>query len=287
MADSQYSFDVTSENFSEVVLEKSKQVPVLVDFWATWCGPCQALMPVLAKLADEYQGKFILAKVNSDEQQELAAQFAVRSIPTVKIFRNGEVVDEFTGAQPESAIKEILGKYIERPIDKIRNQAIEAIQQGDMDTAVELMEKVVEEDPDNDHARLELVSLYMKTGNMEKAETAFNQIPIDKQMEGQGKRIRASLELNRVLQDAPDTRQLEETLEQDPGNLDATYKLGARKIQEQDYASALELFLSIVKKDRGFMDDIGRKSMLMVFELLGDDDDLTKTYRRKLAMYLY
>jgi putative thioredoxin len=287
MADSLYSFDVTSENFSEIVLEKSRQVPVLVDFWATWCGPCQTLMPILAKLADEYQGKFILAKVNSDEQQELAAQFTIRSIPTVKIFRNGEVVDEFMGAQSESTIRELLGKYIERESDKIRQKAIEAMQQGDMDTAVTLLEQVISEEPDNDHTRLELVSLYMKKGDLEKAEAEFNRIPVDKQLEGRGKRIKASLELNKVLQDAPGVNELEQALAQDPENLDAAYKLGARKVQEQDYAKALEIFLGIVKKNRSFMDDIGRKSMLMVFELLGDDDELTKVYRRKLSMYLY
>ncbi|HDK37520.1 MAG TPA: thioredoxin, partial [Thiolapillus brandeum] len=149
MDNSPYIVEITNDNYQTAVLEQSHKVPVLVDFWASWCQPCQMLMPVLANLAEQYQGKFILAKINTEEQQELAAQFGIRSIPTVKLFRNGDPVDEFAGALPESEIRKFLEKHISRESDAMVDQAEQLLLQGDLENALKLLQQAKQTDPEN------------------------------------------------------------------------------------------------------------------------------------------
>ena len=155
MAESPYIIDVTRENYAQV-MKASFEVPVLIDFWASWCQPCQALMPVLAKLADEYQGKFVLGKLNTEEQQEIAAQFGIRSIPNVKLFRNGQPVDEFMGALPERAVREFLDRHIARESDVTVQEAREKLAAGDADAAIALLNQARAADPDNPRVVLAL-----------------------------------------------------------------------------------------------------------------------------------
>ena len=149
MADSPYIFDIDEANYEQIVLQGSHQVPVLVDFWASWCQPCQLLMPLLAKLVEEYQGRFILAKINTEEQQAIAGQFGIRSIPTVKLFRDGQPVDEFAGALPESEIRAFLDRHLPRASDGSVAQAEERLHAGDTEGALALLSQAREEDPGN------------------------------------------------------------------------------------------------------------------------------------------
>ncbi|MCW8955493.1 MAG: thioredoxin domain-containing protein, partial [Gammaproteobacteria bacterium] len=139
MSESPYIFTATTDNFQQGVIENSHQVPVVVDFWADWCQPCKALMPIFDKLVTEYNGGFVLAKVNTEQQQQLATDHAVRSIPTVKIYRHGKVVNEFTGAQPEDFIRGLIDRYIATEADEIRSQALQAIRNGDRDSGRALL----------------------------------------------------------------------------------------------------------------------------------------------------
>ena len=155
MADSPYIVEVTAENFQTVILEGSMQQPVLVDFWASWCQPCQALMPLLAKLADEYAGKFILAKINTEEQQAIAAQFQIRSIPAVKLVHQGKLVDEFTGALPEAEIRAFLDRHIQQEAsadDNAIEQAYALLMRGQSDAAATLIQQSLDADPKNPQA---------------------------------------------------------------------------------------------------------------------------------------
>src|SRR5690606_6986674 len=155
MSESPYIFDVTDSDFTVKVLENSYKVPVLVDFWAEWCGPCKMLMPLLAKLADDYQGKFLLAKVNTDEQVARAAQFNSRSIPTGKIFKHGRIVEEMLGAQPESVIRGLIERHIVRESDHLRASAEAAYQAGDAAQALALLEQAARMGPDNHRVHLD------------------------------------------------------------------------------------------------------------------------------------
>src|SRR5262249_9623966 len=159
--------DVQGSDFEQVVLEGSKQVPVLVDFWAPWCGPCRALTPTLDKLADEYQGKFMLVKVNSDENPDLSQRYNIRSIPNVKAFVDGELVDEFLGALPESAVREFIESVLPTPGDLLRREAAEKAQAGDIAAALEILSQAAALEPRNDAIQVDRVAMLFESGQLQ------------------------------------------------------------------------------------------------------------------------
>lgn len=287
MSDSPYVYDVTLSDFNARVLDASLDVPVLVDFWASWCAPCRALAPVLGKLADSYQGKIRVAKVDSDEQQTLATQYGVRSLPTVKIFRNGAVVDEFVGAQPEAAIREILGRHVVRPSDKLRNAAHTALHNGQMDEAQQLLRQVVASDPDDNVAKIELAELCMDTGKLEETGQLLHSLPPVTQEEQEIKALLARLHFLRITAAAPDTAQLTHRIATDPADLSARQKLGAQLILDDAFAAGMEQFLEVMRRDRRFENDAGRQGLIAAFDLLGGNEELANTFRRRMAALLY
>ena len=285
MADSPFIVDVTRENYAQV-MEASFQVPVLVDFWASWCQPCQVLMPVLAKLADEYQGKFLLGKLNTEEQQEIAAQFGIRSIPNVKLFRNGQPVDEFLGALPEKAVREFIDRHVGRESDATVQQAREQLAAGDAASAIALLNAAREADPDNPRATLALAEAQAATGDVAAAETTLDSLPVSERDKPEAAALRSRLFFESQLAEARAADELEARLEADPDDCEALYQLALRKVVGQDYDAAVELLLQLMKKDRGFGDDAGRNTLLKVFELLGDDPRVSQ-YRRRMASLLH
>lgn len=285
MSDTSYLYDVTVDDFDARVLDASRDVPVLVDFWASWCAPCRALAPVLERLADSYQGKIHVARVNSDEQQVLAAQYGVRSLPTVKIFRNGAVVDEFVGAQPEAVIREILGRHVERPADKLRNAARAALRVGHRDEARQLLQQVVASAPDDQAAKLELVELYLESGELEQAGELLRSLPAGTPTQ-ETRALLARLRFLRIAAIAPDPALLAQRIAIDPADLTARQELGARLMVDQDYAAGMEQFLEIMRRDRRFEDDAGRQHLIAAFDLLGQNE-LANAFRRRMAALLY
>jgi putative thioredoxin len=285
MAESPYIIDVTRENYAQL-MEASFRVPVLIDFWASWCQPCQVLMPILAKLADEYQGKFLLGKLNTEEEQEIAAQFGIRSIPNVKLFREGQPVDEFMGALPERAVREFLDRHVARESDAQVAQALEQLRGGNAAGAVVLLEEAREADPDNARITVALAQAQAAAGDVAAAEATLDALPPDQREKPEVAALRSHLYFEGQVTGAPAAAELEARLAEDPGDHEALYQLALRKVVEQDYDSAMELLLELMKKDRGFGDDAGRNTLLKVFELLGDDPRVGQ-YRRRMATLLY
>ena len=275
---------VDESNFAALVIEGSQQQPVLVDFWAEWCAPCRSLMPVLARLAEEYGGKFILAKVNSDENQALASQFGVRSLPTVKIFKNGVPVDEFMGALPESAVREFIERHIEHESDKMHAEGMQAYRQDDPERAVELLESAHAMEPEKSRITIDLASVLAGSGNPARAEALLNGLPEYERNSSAAEGLLARLEFAREAADLPDESSLEAAAA--AGDLNALYQLALLKVSQSDFASAMEKLLLIIQKDRGYADDLGRRTLLKLFAMLGDDPMVDK-YRKRMTNLLF
>jgi putative thioredoxin len=285
MANSPYIIDVTRENYAQV-MEASFNVPVLIDFWASWCQPCQVLMPILAKLAEEYQGKFLLGKLNTEDEQEIAAQFGIRSIPNVKLFRNGQPVDEFLGAQPERTVREFIDRHVARESDATVQRARQKLAAGDADAAIALLNQAREADPDNPRVLLVLAGAQAAAGDVAAAEAILDELPASEQANPEVAALRSHLYFEGQLADAPAAAELETRLAADPDDHQARFQLAQRKVVEQDYDRAAELLLELMRKDRNFGDDAGRNTLLKVFDLLGDDPRVGQ-YRRRMASMLY
>jgi putative thioredoxin len=281
-----FAIDVNVKDFEQKVITASRRVPVIVDFWAPWCGPCRALGPILEKLAAEYQGRFILAKVNSDENQELAMRYGVRGIPNVKAFVDGALADEFTGALPESAVREFIENLLPSPAEPLRQQALAANARGDTAAAQKLLAHAVQLDPRNEAARLDLVELFVSAGDLEEARRLLDELGDRVRETARADALRARLALAGASAAQASQPELEARVAADPADLAARLDLANLLAVREDYRPALEQLLEIVRRDRSFGDDAGRRTMLTLFNLLGSDHELVREFRRELAAEL-
>ena len=286
MSDSPHISIGTQENFMDLVIEKSRTVPVLVDFWADWCAPCKNLMPVLAKLADQYAGAFHLVKVNSDEQQALASHFEVRSLPTVKLFKGGQPVDEFTGAQPEQAVRDFIDRHLKDEIELFLEQVDTLLDNGDTENALAALEQARQQVPDNMKIVARMVRYRLDNNDTEAAKELLNSLSDELRNDGEIKAILAQLELSERLSDLPEESELHARIEQDPKDLAARDQLSAVLYANGDIEGAMIQLLEIVKCDRSYEEDSGKVQLIKLFEAVGNGNPLVQTYRRKLASYL-
>jgi len=287
MNEMQNIVNVTLDTFQAQVIGQSQQVPVLVDYWADWCGPCQMQMPVLQKLVEEYAGKFVLAKVNTDEQRELAREHGIRSLPTMRLFRHGEIVEEILGAQTESTLRILLDRYIERESDKVRASAIEAFQQGRQDEALQMLQQARQQEPGNHQLTLDYANLCLQAGRLEETEQLLAELPRDVRDETEAVQLRALLDFSRAALDAPPVEELERGIAANHDDMSLRYRLGAVHVLNNRMEAALDAFMAILQRDRKFRDDIGRRSLLAVFDILGNESELVQRYRRQLFNALH
>ncbi|MGH8503457.1 MAG: thioredoxin [Gammaproteobacteria bacterium] len=280
-------YDVDRSEFATRVIEASKDKPVLVDFWAPWCGPCKMLAPLLAQLAEEFKASMALVKVDTDAEPALAREYGVRALPTVKLFRHGRVADEFTGVLPESAIRAFIDKHIERPSDRIRKRAEAAFEAGDAPAALKLLQEAAVLEPDDPSIRIATARMLLLMGEIDGAQAILNALPATVALETEVKALQARLDFARHIRPEDNDAELEQRVLNDPDDLQTRYRLAARKVMSGNFEAALEQLLEIMRRDRRFGDDAGRKGMLSIFEILGGRGELVSRYRSKMVSMLH
>ncbi|WP_026685626.1 thioredoxin family protein [Azovibrio restrictus] len=279
-----FHFDVSLQDFEARVLQPSLEIPVLVDFWAEWCGPCQTLKPMLEKLAEEYQGRFLLAKVNADTNPELSQYFGVRSIPTVVMLVGGQPQDGFTGALPESELRAFIDRFVPPPAADLRAEAAALAQTGDWNGALQILIQATQENPNDEGARLDAVEALLELERKEEAEQLLGLEYSAEADRAQSLKARLALAANAV-----DTAPLQAKVDANPDDHAARLELAKALAGNGQYEAAMEAALEVVRRDRFFDSGAGRRVLLEFFEALGGNehyDDLVRKYRRTLSATL-
>jgi len=276
-------FDVDQDNFEAEVLQASLTTPILIDFWATWCGPCKTLGPLLEKLATAFNGAFRLAKIDVDKNQQLAGMFGVRSIPTVILVKDGQIVDGFAGALPEGQLREFLERHLQP-----RESEDEEAELAPAETPEQAIERLRGEiaKSDNSELKLDLALALMKAGQADAAEAELTALPANLATDTRAVRLRSQLDLARALQGAPAQNELQQRVQADPADWQARDLLGVRLLLDGDAAAGLEQFLAVLEKARDWNDGMARKRLLAAFATL-DDAELVGKYRRRMAALLF
>lgn len=281
-------FDATAQNFETEVLQRSLQTAVLVDFWAEWCGPCKTLGPILEKLAGEYGGAFRLAKVDVEAEQELGAAFQIRSIPTVVLVKDGQLVDGFQGALPEGQLREFLKHHgIEPGADAgIAGDAEEdAPAPIDPQAEVARLREAAAAEPDKAELKLDLALALLQTGEADEAERLLDALPANLATDDRTVRARARLGFAALLKDAPPVEQLETAVAADGADLQARHLLGVRHLVAGRSEEGLEQFIEMLRRDRAYADGLPRRALIDAFRVI-EDEDLVGRYRRKMSSLL-
>ncbi len=282
---SAHAVDVTTDTFEQEVIEASKSAPVVVDFWAPWCGPCRVLKPILEKVASEYGGRFKLAKVNSDENQEIAAEYGIRSIPDVMAFRDGKAISHFLGAVPESQVRAFIDSLIPTPSEIERVRAAELREAGNLVGAAEALRKAIDLDPANDPARLDLAGLLIELKRVDEAAAMLAAVQPHTDFDDRIATLRAALAFARLTGSASEA-ELKAKLAANLADHETRFALAGLYAGTKRYGEAIDELLEIVRRDRNWKDGEARKQILAIFNLAEKQPELVSEYRRKLASAL-
>ncbi|WNZ57557.1 thioredoxin [Microbulbifer sp. EKSA008] len=282
----EFIVDVTAENAQQILIEESMKRPVVVDFWADWCEPCKQLMPVLEKLANEYSGQFLLAKVNADTEQMLAGQLGVRSLPTVMVLKDGQPVDGFAGVQPETQIREMLDKYLPKPWDIKLQQAQALIGEDKVAEALPLLRQAYTESSERTDIAKQLAAILLDQNRAQEAETVLSKILLADQ-DAEYQQLMAQLELKQQAAETPEIQALQKALEENPADSDSAYQLAVQYSQANRHEEALELLLDILRKDMGFADGAAKQTFLDIVKSLGAGDPVATQFQRKLMTMMF
>ena len=285
------AIDVDRDSFDQVVLLGSTGTPVLVDFWAPWCAPCRQLAPILERIAAEFEGRLTLAKVNTDEEPDLATAYGVRGIPNCKLFVDGRVVDEFTGVLPESAVREFITKSVPSAATPLVEEAKSRLVEDDVAGALELVDQALAIDPDDEEAALTRIEALLRADRAAEADASASELaaperaarrPVRDSMRLGTLKARAQLAIGGGV----DLDGLAHKAEQAPDDVQARLDYANALAAHGDYRRALDELLAVVDADRSYGDEAARKAMLTIFEALGSDSELARRYRRELASSL-
>ncbi|HMQ52486.1 MAG TPA: thioredoxin [Anaerolineae bacterium] len=281
-----YVIDVDEQTFATDVLERSKTVPVVVDFWAAWCGPCRMLGPILEKLANEYKGQFVLAKVDVDQNQQLARQYYVQGIPAVKAFKDGRVANEFTGALPEPQVRQWLNSLVPSEVELMVKEAFQLETQGRQSAAEERYRAALARQTDLYAAKVGLGRVLFQQGAFEQGLEVLESIPAAAPERRVADALIAAAQFQQHAAGQSEA-DLKAKLEANPGDVASRYALASLYATQQQFVQALDEFLEVVRRNRQYEDDGARKAMLALFTVIGENTDTVRTYRQKLANVLF
>ncbi len=287
MANSPFITTATGADFAQRVLETSHQRLVLVDFWAGWCAPCRQLMPILEKLANEFQGQFLLVKVDTDTEQALAGQCKIRSLPTVQLFKDGQVVDQFLGALPETQVRSFLEKHLPRVDEQLLAQARQQLAASHYTAAAELIEQARALDAQSTGLFITELQLKLALSEYDAVHSMLEHTPLDAVNAPEVLIARGQLHFAAIVRDAPPLAELETRLQTDSNDSLAHYQLAAHLITAGQFDAAIDRLLALMQKDRQFNDEAPRKALLMLFDMLGNQDERVAPARARMARLLF
>lgn len=285
MSDSAHVFDATEATFETDVIQASLTTPVLVDFWAAWCGPCKQLAPILEKIVASYNGALKLAKVDTDAQQQLAAVFGIRSLPTVVLVKDGQMIDGFMGALPEGQVREFLSRHLPAPTEQPADEPKPAVVEKP-EGAIARLRREIAAAPDKPELKLDLALALMQGGDADAAQVELDALPANLVEDAKAKRLRNQLDFARVLKAAPDMATLRARIAQDANDHAARDLLGVRLLLDGNAVAGLDEFLHILRTARTWNDGAAKKRLIAAFSVL-DDEDLVGAYRRKMTSLLF
>lgn len=286
MSASPFVINVTQETFQQDVVQKSTEIPIVIDFWAPWCGPCRQLAPILESLADEMGGKFILAKVNTDEEPEIAQAFRIESLPTVFAFIQGQPVDQFVGLLTAEQAREWITRLLPSPAQLLAQEAM-ALAESDPKAAELKYRQALELVPNEDSLKICLASVILKQGRLDECSTILEELEKRGFLEPDAERLKSELDLRRSAAESGGVDIARQAAESDPENLTLQIQLADAYAASQQHKKALEICLSVVQRDFGEARNLAKTTMVKIFDMLGPASELTGEYRRKLATALY